>query len=242
MKLPQRLTDLSQDAIVALYQLDTTKGHYIDQTPVEQGQLFCWTPGTIGDETVKFGGVEYTPFPILGQNYEWSGQGKPPQPTLQVMNLGGIVAGLTIKLDDLEGCVVTRIRTFKKHLDGQSEADPNTYFEPDIFTINRKSVHTKSYLEFEMSTPFEQLNRSIPASIIMRNNCAYQYRQWRNGAWVMGTCPYVGSAMFDGTDAPTSDPSKDVCCNRMSGCLKRYGDKGKLPIKSFPGVSLESSV
>ena len=240
MKLPQRLTDLSQDAIVEMYQLDTSTTHYQDGTPIINGETFCWTPGTIDGDPVKFNGVTYIPFPIVGENYEWNGQGKAPQPTLSVMNLGGIVAGLTIKLDDLVGAVVTRIRTYKKHLDGQSEADPETYFEPDIFSIDRKQTEDKSKIIFELATPFSQMGKSIPATVIMRNTCGFVYRQFINGAWVYGTCPYTGDAMYDGTDTSVSDPSKDVCSHRMSGCIKRYGSRAKLPIYCFPGVGLSS--
>ena len=106
MKIPQNLTDLSQDAIVELFQLDTSTAHNIDQTNVTEGETFCWTPGTLGNEPVSFGGVVYTPYPIMGDKFEWNGQGKAPQPVLQMMNLGGVITGLTIKLDDLVGATV----------------------------------------------------------------------------------------------------------------------------------------
>lgn len=236
--IPERLTDLSQDAIVELFTLDTSTTHHADGSLVDAGQQFHWVAGTIGDETVKFGGVEYHPLAISASGYEWNGQGSPPQPKLQIQNIGGIVAGLTMTLDDLVGAKVTRIRTFKKHLDGQSEANPNTYFEPDIFTINRKSLHDKKSIEFELATPLEALNKKIPSSVIMRNTCAYHYRRYANGRWYYGDCPYAGSQYYNASDIEQSDPSQDVCSRRMSGCLKRYGQRTPLPIKCFPAAGL----
>lgn len=236
MTLPARLTDLSLDAIVTLFTLDTTPCHTMNGVQVTQGQVFNWTPGTLGDAPVYFGGVEYLPMAINGTDYEWTGQGTPPMPKLQVQNLGGIIAGLTMTLDDLVGAKVTRTRTFKKHLDGQPEADPNTYFEPDEFYINRKSLHDKNSIEFELATPFEELNRQIPATIVMRNSCRHSYRQFVNGQWIYGTCPYAGSAMFDGSNNPVTSQGQDVCSRRLSGCLARFGQKAPLPIKAFPGA------
>lgn len=243
MSIPTDLTDLSLDAEVELYTLDLSTAHKTDgsQIPEGQAQVFTWTPGTIGDEVVKFGGVAYQPLPIYGSGYGWNGQGSPPLPKLQVMNIGGIVAGATIEFDDLVGATVTRIRTFRKHLDGQEEADPNTHMEPDIYRVNRKSLHNPSTIEFELSTPFEQLNKQVPSSMCLRNTCRFHYRRWVNGAWVYGTCPYAEDAMFDGLNQPTTDPSKDVCCRRMSGCTTRYGQRSALPLFAFPGLGLGST-
>ena len=241
MNMPKRLTDLSQDAVVELFTLDTSTTHQLSGEAIEKGQILNWVSGTIGDETVKFGGVEYIPLAISATDYEWNGQGSPPQPKLQIQNIGGIVAGLTMSLDDLVGATVTRTRTFKKHLDGQSEANANTFFEPDIFTINRKSLHNKSSIEFELATPLEVLNKKIPSTVIMRNTCSYHYRQFLNSKWYYGDCPYAGSAYYDQSDVEQSDPAKDICSRRFSGCLKRYGQKVPLPIKCFAGAGLSSS-
>lgn len=238
MTLPQNLTSLSPDAIVELYELDTSGAHKLDGTEIINGEVFCWTPGTIGDTPVRFGGVVYTPMAIYGSGYEWSGQGTVPQPKIQVQNIGGIVSGLAIEFDDLVGATVTRIRTFVKHLDGQSEANPNIMMEPDVFEINRKSMHNKSLIEFELATPFEALNRLVPSSLVMRNTCRHTYRRMLNGSWVYGTCPYAGSKCYDASNNPTTDQTKDICNKRVSGCMMRFGQGKPLYGKFFPGITI----
>lgn len=238
-ELPSNTTDLNPDAIIELYQIDTSRTHYRNGQKVSDGQTFYFTPGTIGDEKVKFGGTEYIPCPIQGKDYQWNGQGTVAQPKLNIMNIGGIVSGLTIALDDLIGAEVTRIRTFVKHLDGQSEANPNIHWEPDVFIINRKSIHDKNQIEFELRTPFEALNVKVPRSLIMRNTCMRTYRQWINGAWVYGTCPYTGDAMYDGDNKPTNSTGSDICSKRLSSCILRFGEKANIPAKNlFPGAGI----
>lgn len=233
---PPRLFDLSQDPLIELFELDTTPCHQLNGAQVESGQLLHWIAGTLGGQTVKFGGVEYQPLPIAAQDWQWNGQGSVPQPKLMISNYGGMVAGLTIAMDDLIGAKITRLRTFQRYLDGEEAANPNVMFQPDIFYINRKSAHDKVSVTFELATSFDQMSLTIPARKVLRNICGNTYRQWVNGTFVMGTCPYAGSACYLGDGTITTDPSKDTCSLRQSGCITRYGNKTKLPFDGFPGA------
>lgn len=225
----------STDPLVELYELDTTplNAVYGNSSP---GTVYLWTPGSIGGQVVSFGGAHYQPMPIEGVGWEWNGQGKLPQPKLQISNVGNLAAALVIAYGDLVGCQVTRLRVFASCLDGQPNADSSAYFEPDIFTINRKSGHTKTYVEFELRASFDAQGLLLPRRQIIKDTCGQSYRQWNGSSFVYGTCPYTGGNFFAIDDSATGDPAKDVCSKRLTGCIARFGPTAALPFGGFPGV------
>lgn len=219
-----------------MFTLDTSPTHTLNGVQVQTGMVLNWIAGTAGTQPVSFGGTVYQPLPIAAQDWEWSGQGAIPQPKLSVSNVGGVVAGLVIAFDDLIGAKVTRIRTFARYLDGQPQQNSSIMFEPDIFYINRKSLHDKTQIQFELATAFDEMARTIPARKILRNICGHTYRQYVNGGFILGTCPYAGSAMFQADDTPTNDATKDVCSLHLHGCVVRFGETANLPFDGFPGA------
>ncbi len=200
----------------------------------------------LGTNPVTFQGNTYTPMPIEMTGVEWSGQGKLPRPTLRVSNIGGLAAGLVIAYGDMLGATVTRLRTLREFLDDGSAADPTSYAEPDIYTLDRKSSQTKAAVEWECTASLDQQGLKIPRRVMIRDTCDNIYRQLvtdpTTGAqsFVYGTCPYSGTAYFTNTDASTSDPTQDVCSLLMSGCLARFGQTTPLPFGGFPGLSVTS--
>jgi phage-related protein len=105
-------------------------------------------------------------------------------------------------LGDLVGSKVVRIKTFAKHLDrinfykssnpsdsnynvlwssfapapDDFDPDPNAHFPPDIYFIDRKSVETKTTLEFELSSIFDMQEVKLPSRVLFQKNCTWQYR------------------------------------------------------------------
>lgn len=227
---------LAADALVELYSLDTTMLSNIYGVP-GLGDVLYFCSGTLGAAPVAFNGILYAPMPIEATGFEWNGQGKLPRPKLKVANLSGLVGGLTYQFADLLGAEITRLRTFAKFLDGQPEADPTAVFEPDVFRIDRKSHQSKSYVEFELAASFDQQGVRLPKRQVLRDACSFTYRIYSANAFHYGTCPYTAAPMFDVTDSPTVDPTKDQCSHRLTGCLARYGTTATLPFAGFPGVS-----
>jgi lambda family phage minor tail protein L len=196
-----------------------------------------------GTNGVKFGGTEYVPMPIEATGFEWAGTGKLPRPKLRVSNVGGFAGALVIANRDLLGAKVTRIRTFREFLDDGESPDPSGFMEPDIFLVERKSVHRKALIEFELAPAMEQQGLKLPRRIMLRDTCGYTYRQWATDTnnvtgFIPGTCPYAGSTYFKIDDTSTVSADEDVCGYRQTSCALRFGAAANLPFNAFPGISI----
>ena len=226
-------------ALVELYELDTTPLTLINGTSGSTGTQYYFTPGNLDGTPVVYQGVTYTAIPIEGQGFEWSGQGKLPQPTLTLSNIGGLATALVLANNDLVGCKVTRTRVFANNLDGATNADATAYFEPDVFIVNRKSKHTKELIEFELRATFDAEGLMLPRRQIIRDACTQTYRYWNatTSAFVYGSCPYSGTNYYDANGNVTSAPT-DVCGKKLTDCQLRFGANGKLPTYAFPGAGL----
>ena len=195
---------------------------------------------------VYWGGIAYSPLPILTSGFEVTTKGSLPTPHVKVANgvIGGLVSNLIEQYGDLVGARITRWRTFAKHLDSGSDPDSMRHFRPDRYSVNRKISQNKLYVEWELSTVIDQQGMLLPGRQILRDYCAWQYRFWDNQAGAFDytnvECPYTGTLYFDRNDDAVTDPSLDQCSKRMTGCTLRFGnDAGSnLPFGGFPGVSL----
>lgn len=189
--------------------------------------------------SVYFGGIEYKPVPIEVTEMEWSGQGKLPRPRLRVSNIGGLAAGLVIQFGDIVGAQVTRRQTFKSFLDGEATPDSSATFEPDIFTVDRKSAHNKNFIEWELAAQLDQMGIRLPRRLVTRDHCNHTYRQFSltSGVFIQGTCPYTDPRYFKIDGAGASTPQDDVCGKHLSDCLLRFTNNARLPFRGFPGVA-----
>lgn len=233
---------LTPDALIELYQLDTTALTALNGVP-GLGTVYHWTPGVIGANPVTLAGVQYAPMQIEGTGWDWNGQGKLPQPSLRITNIGGLAAALVIEFGNLLGAEVTRTLIFKRFLDGQSEADPTAAFFPERYTINRKSAHTKSAIEFELRAQFDAQGVMLPRRQVIRNSCSLLYRAWNpvTSSYVPGTCPWVGGQYYKADGSVTYDPAADSCGKKLSDCLLRFKNTSAspaLPFAGFPGVGI----
>ena len=231
--IPEAQT-LGTSPLIELYELDTSALTDI-YGQGGTGTVYHWVCGTISPVPVIFNGVQYLPMPIEATGFEWSGQGKLPQPKLRIANLSGLATGLIVQFGDMLGATVTRIRTHECYLDGFPQADPEMQYEPDVFRLDRKSAQNKAFVEFELAAAIDQMGVRLPKRQVLQDACSYTYRKWANGSWYAGTCPYAGDARFDAGDQLVSDNILDVCSHRMTGCLVRYGLGSPLPFGGFPG-------
>lgn len=232
----QESQKLAPDALVELFSLDTTLLTNIYGQP-GQGDVLNFVAGTLNSAIVVFNGVSYQPIPIQASGFEWTGQGKLPQPRLKIAAIGGLAAALTYQFGDLLGAQVTRWRTFAKFLDGQPQADPTAVFEPDIFRIDRKSAQTKAYVEFELAAAFDQQGVRLPRRQVLRDACSNTYRVFSGGQIHYGTCPYAGNTTFNAFDQVVQGIENDQCSHKLTGCLARFGPVAPLPFAGFPGVA-----
>ncbi|MDT8894176.1 phage minor tail protein L [Halomonas sp. I1] len=221
---------LSQDPVVVLFELDASR----------HGQgVLRWTNEAVDGGPARFNGYEYTPLPIEADGFEWSGKGPLPQPTLRVSAMELAFLSLVLAADDLLGCPVRRIRTFRQHLDDGRAPDPLATFPVDHYAVERKSGQTSTAFEFTLAAPMDQEGLKLPARQVLRDTCTHTYRWWDGAQYRYEgvTCPYAGDGEWEASGAvATPGQGDDVCGKRLSDCRLRFGQNAVLPTRAFPGV------
>jgi lambda family phage minor tail protein L len=220
---------LAAEALIELFVVDATAlGGTVSRFHAGTNQLKV---------NVVWQGNTYVAMPIEVSGFEFTGKGKLPRPTMRVQNVDGLIGALVDTYDDLIAAVVTRKRTFVKYLDAinftsgvNPTADPTATFPDDVYAINRKSSHTKSVIEFELTSSFDIHGVQLPRRQIIQHTCLWVYR----GA----ECSYVGGPVATVDDVATADALLDVCGKRIASCKIRFGAHGVLPFGGFPGTGV----
>lgn len=223
---------------------ETVELFILDATKAGQGIIrfvACTMAQFPSAVAVTWNGNTYAPIPAKFSNMMTGVGGTLPTPKLQVANVN-LAFSAVIGAADLRGSILTRVRTFRKYLDGQAEADPGKIYAPDIFRIENRSAHNNVFVEWNLSAACDQEGRMLPARQIHADYCDRIYRTWNGAAFVYDTstdnpCPYAGVAMFDENGVTTADPTKDVAGKTvLSCCMKRFPGL-PLPFGGFPGVA-----
>lgn len=189
----------------------------------------------------SFGGTVYLPLPCKLSGISKTASGQFPRPVLEISAILLDLVGLANQYDDLLGAKLTRLKTFRRFLDGQPQADSSQFFPPDVFLINRRSQSSRDVISFELASAIDVNGVQIPNRLASRSTCGWRYRIWAGSAFTQdeleeGGCPYKGAAMFDKNGIAVSDPTKDVCGKRLKDCKSRFGANAELPYGGFPGL------
>jgi len=231
MSIQSDVQKLEPGALVSLYTLDTT--------PISGTTIVRFTSGRYGDSDVVLGGLSYTPMDVEVSGFSWDGRGSFPRPTLRVSNIGGFVSGLLATEGDIVGSTFTRVRTFAQYLDNGDTPDPTAAFPEERFTVNQRTNHTKTFIEWELASVFEYIGVGLPRRQCIRDVCTHTYRKWDGSAFdtTNTSCPYTGTDYFDEQDNPVAAPSDDKCSKTLAGCRLRFGGNSVLPTRQFPGIT-----
>lgn len=208
----------------------------IDATDLGGGISYL-TPMTDGDGgNIDFNGNTYIALPMQVEGMEILGDGKLPRPTLSISNISLAFIGLINTYQDGIGAKVTRLRTFKKYLDGAAGADPSAEFPRDVFYIEQKIVQTKNVIQWELVAPIDIGNQMIPRHQALPY-CQHRYRIYDSGFdYTLATCPYTGTDYFNGAGEAVTIAA-DSCGRKLSDCELRYSAADdQLPFKGFPVV------
>lgn len=231
MSLEAAAQTLDPGALVALFRLDTG--------PVG-GPIMFFCQARHNSGPVVFGGVQYVAVDVEFEGMTTSAVGTLPTPRMAMSNSNQVVQNLINTYGDLLGCELRRVRTFKRFLDGQPQADPGAFWGPDVFRIERKTDENPIFVQWELSAAIDQEGRMLPGRQALRDTCQWRYRRWNGSAFVYhngsNACPYTGGAMFDDLGQPTNDPAKDKCGQRRSDCKSRY-ETAPMPFGGFPGLA-----
>lgn len=232
MSLRSDLQKSSPGELVTLFQLDCSR--------IESGPILYFTPSSLNNDAIQYGGESYTPVDIEAEGFEWSGQGAFPTPTLRLSNVTSAATALVNTYQDLIGAEVRRIRTLSQYLDDGDTPDPGQIFSIDIYRIEQKTVHNRSLIEWKLSTAVDQQGSRLPSEILVRDYCTRSYRVPDGEGdfdYSMVSCRYAGTDYFNAANEPTLVPAEDRCSHTLTGCKLRFGDNAKLPFKGCPGMA-----
>lgn len=210
----------------------------IDLSDWGQGILYLHAGREGNNATLTFDGNEYAPFPITAEGFEITGDGPIPQPNLAVSNIDGVFGGYVETYDDLEGAIVTRLRTYERFLDDGVEPDPSAVKLPDVYQIIQKTRHDHEQIQWKLAALIDLEGMLLPARKVVRDYCDLIYRVWNGSSfdYSEATCPYVGANSYDESDVATTS-ANDKCGKRLGSCRTRFGTTAALPFGGFPGVS-----
>lgn len=205
------ILSLQHSAIVELFVLD------LGAIGVNSILRFCNYANDTTD--VKWQTQTYTAVPIKVEGFEYVGRGQLPTPQLTVGNVFSAITGLCLQYDDLVGAKLIRKRTLAKYLDGQPAADPNWYFDDDIYFVDRKVSETKLAVTFELASSLDLQGVRLPLRVITANLCTFGYKS--------AECGFIGAL-------PTCDKT-------LSDCKRHFGQYSQLNFGGFPGIDNQRS-
>ena len=217
-----------QDLLLALYHLTLPDGTDI--------RLAAQLTGT---SHIGFAGQTYTSHPARLTALNW-------RPGLRVMRPVLHLSAAHDQLrqaaaaDLLRGARLSRLQTWHTECDPPVGTGGGACFAPDLWQVDRVALLDQDQLKLDLA-PLVSLNkRQLPARVMLRDLCQHRYRRYDAAAgrfdYTGVTCPYVGSASFDQSGQPVTDPANDSCSLRLeTGCKKRF--LAELPYFGFPGLS-----
>lgn len=237
MALSSTAQSLNPGEEIILFRLDATK--------VKAG-IHYFAQHKTGEGGVSFGGQVYAPIDITVTDFKTTAGGTLPTPKMQIGNSDDVIQGLVNAFGDLCGCEVRRVRTFRRHLDGESEEDGTAYVGPDIFRVERKSSESAEVIEWELSAAIDQEDKMLPGRQFIRDICTRRYRTYdptnpsaHPDGYVYSSvfpCPYTGSSAWTENGTPTT-AANDQCGFKVADCKLRFGENAALPGSFFPGIS-----
>jgi len=185
--------------LIELFEIDFNGGLYYFSGSVDT------SPDTIG-----FDGNTYYAMPIELTGVEVSSTGASNRPTLTIANvLNTFSAAIgNVKNDDLVGVKVTKRTTLYKYLDGQSPAAATVEFPKKIYYIDRIDSEDKLFVSFELASPYDLSNITLPTRILAGKYCSWPYQglQLNNS----GGCTWPTNSVVPGTSTAVYFTKDDI--------------------------------
>jgi lambda family phage minor tail protein L len=150
---------------VQLFTLDAT---------VLGGPVLRFTPNIYANGgSLMFGGSAFAPLPMDFTGWDELTQssgdnGTQPRPQLVVGNASKTLLSYVVSLGDLVGAKITRVRTFQKYLDGQSNPDTSQILPADVYLFSQKTNHTNQSITWELTSPMDLPSAQLPARQVLK--------------------------------------------------------------------------
>lgn len=160
---------LQPDTFIELYDLDAST---LQDAQGNSGVVtyITNTPTGGGTSPLLWRGNNYFPVPFEVAGVAESADGNAPsRPTIAISNVDKFLLAAVLTLGDLVGMRVTRWRTFYKFLDGQPDANPLMHYPIQQWTVSKKMSHSRSGIQFEMSSPLDRPGLRLPRKQILRD-------------------------------------------------------------------------
>ncbi len=253
--LHTEIFSLEPSALISLWEIDARsllndKGIYTD----DEDRIFRFH-NTIKllNTSIYWNDQEYVAAPIQAIGFEFSTKGTLPTPKLSIsVNEEGILALALLKdtikkLDDLNGVKVTRRRVFAKYIDAVNfpeyapdgfAPDPNMQFSPDIYYVDRKSIESKSIIEFELAPLLDTEGLKLPARVVTSRRCPWSYR----GEGCLYEYDANRSEAIHGTDAELLASAPPVANDKDELIYDVLGDVSPLAPEEYLSANLPNYV
>jgi len=179
----QALLDLDPDSFVDLFEI------YIS----ESIGVLRFHAGKNFNNFIIYRGNKYIAVPIEYSGFEFSADGKQSRPTIRIANINGVITDVIKNKNNLVNSNLKRLKVFVKNLDDanfSNSVNPffgyrkkrygpdnfgKTFFE-ETYVVNRKVQENKYTIEFELSSPIDYENQSLPNRKISDNLCSWSFR------------------------------------------------------------------
>lgn len=175
----QDLTSL--DASV---QIDLVRIYYDYEN--EPTSYYPFTSNSNGWNTpIIFQGVTYNPLPCSIDEIFTDTQGKLSRPRLTISNNGLVISKILRQKNDFKNGRVSRIRTQLRSLDdvnfdgGENPfgpADPSNVISNETFVINQKLAENAISVQFELTSPLDLDEFTVPGRLVLPRYCSFAYR------------------------------------------------------------------
>lgn len=177
------LINLNPDSFVDLFEV------YVDGTV----GIIRFHAGKNFTKSIIFRGNTYLPMPVDFSGFEFSSDGKQNRPTLRIANIDGLITDYIKNKNDVINSRLKRIKVFVRNLDDANFSDSvNPFFGyrkkrnavsgygesfyEDNYIINKKTQENKYFVEFDLSSPLDLENQTLPNRKISDNICSWNYR------------------------------------------------------------------
>lgn len=231
-KINQDIRKSELDSFVELFSIDLS---------LIGGNIFHFVKGIRQDGLpVLFGGVNYFPIDFETDGWEMSTNGPQPRPSVRIARPNSPLFNMIRDANDLVGCNVVRMKTFRKYLDDGYSPDPHAHFPVEYYRIISKTAANRLYIEFELGNQLDRDNDKAPVRRILRDYCSYRYRSFdvnsQKFKYKDVTCPYAGETYFSSYGKNVSNPQEDSCGKQLADCKLRFGSP-----MSFNGLNVTRS-
>lgn len=189
------MLDLEPTAVLEFYKL------YYD-TVNEPDSYFPFHPGSNGiQQGLILNGVTHLPIAVEIEDFETNIFNRINRPKIRISNVNYTISTILRRKNDFKFAKLERTKIFLKYIDDANfeggvnpfgPQDPTASISKDTYTVSQKLQENINLVEFELTTPFDLENFSIPARLVLGRYCYWQYRG-------LG-CNYFGPPVCQETD------------------------------------------